>query len=153
MEADGETYYREQAALHQNNGVGVVSLILADAEQKHRQLLLHTLNHRTCELSDSSSYAAIKNVFSTIGDFRNDIKAVPGQLDFFRHALDIEKQSIDLYITLHNDTPDKTEKDVFEYLIDQENLHFSLLDAIVQMLRHAEEWVESAEFGLRNETY
>lgn len=153
MEMDGEKYYSEQAELNDNNSIKVVCLILAKAECKHAQILRNKLDGLTYDLSDAGSYLKINNIFKDLGDFKSDVKATPSQLDFYRTALDIEKQSIDFYTNLLTKTGDENEKELFKYLIEQENLHFSLLDEMVTMLRHAEEWVESAEFGLRKETY
>lgn len=153
MEIDGEKYYGEQARLNHNNSIVIVSRILEKAERRHELLLRSKLQNLPYSLSDDESYMEIKNVFNNIGNFKSDIRTTPNQLEFYRHALEIEKQSIDLYVNLLNDTSDKDETDLFQYLIDQENLHFRLIDEIVTMLRHAEEWVESAEFGLRKETY
>lgn len=153
MEADGEKYYREQAKLNQGNSVGIACLILAKAEHKHAQLLRNKLNTLDYVLPDEKSFMQIKNVFNKIGDFKSDIKSTPGQLDFYRAALELEQNSITFYTTLLASVADAAEKDLFMYLIGQEKLHFTLLDSMVTMLRHADEWVESAEFGLRNETY
>lgn len=153
MESDGEKYYREQAKLNQRSSVGVACLILAKAEHKHALLLRSKLNNLEYVLPDEKSYMQIKNVFSEIGDLKSDIRSTPSQLDFYRTALELEQNSINLYTSLLSSASDAAEKDLLLYLIGQEELHFSLLDSMVTMLRHAEEWVESAEFGLRNETY
>ncbi len=153
MEVDGEKYYSEQARLNQNSSLEVVCRMLAKAEQRHAELLQSMLDGLTFELSDEDSYTKIRNIFEDIGDFKSHIKKTPGQLDFYRAALEKEKQSIDLYTSLLKDAVDLNEKELFKYLIEQEKEHFSIIDELVTMLRHAEEWVESAEFGLRNETY
>lgn len=153
MEIDGENYYSEQAKLNHHNSLEVVCLLLAKAEHNHAQLLQNKAAGLTYELSDDDSYSKIKNVFKDAGDFKSDIKVTPNQLDFYRTALEKEKQSIELYTNLLSNAADAHEKALFNFLIEQENQHFSILDEMVTMLRHAEEWVESAEFGLRNETY
>ena len=46
---------------------------------------------------------------------------------------------------------DQSEKDVLLYmfLIGQEEEHLRVLEELVKLLGHAEDWVESAEFGNR----
>lgn len=153
MEMDGEKYYSEQAKLNQNNSIRIVCLILAKAELNHAQILRNKLDGLIYDLSEAGSYLKMNNIFKDLGDFKSDIKKSPSQLDFYRVALELEKQSIDFYSNQLTSTLDINEKDLFRYLIEQERLHYSLLNEMVTMLRHAEEWVESAEFGLRNETY
>ena len=153
MEVDGEEYYTEQAKLNENNSVKTVCLILAKDEGIHAQILQNKMKNVSYELSDTESYAKIKSIFKNADDFKSEIRDKPTQLEFYRTALEKEKESIALYTDLLVKATDIKESDLFRYLVEQETLHFSLLDEMVSMLRHAEEWVESAEFGLRNETY
>ena len=46
---------------------------------------------------------------------------------------------------------DEKEKKIFEFLIEQESDHYKVLEQLVEMVNRPNEWVESAEFGLRKE--
>ena len=46
---------------------------------------------------------------------------------------------------------DEQDKEVFEFLIKEEETHYSILEDIVSHVSRPIEWVESAEFGLREE--
>jgi rubrerythrin len=153
MEIDGERYYLAQAELHKDNGVAVVSRFLAEAERSHAQLLRDWMDRIPYSLENQAPFTGVKNIFSDLGDFRSEIKVTPSQLDFYRAALELEQKSIDLYAGFLAGSEDPRELELFRFLVGEENRHFALLDELVTMLRHAEEWVESAEFGLRNETY
>jgi rubrerythrin len=153
MELDGEKYYVEQAQLNKNNSVKTVCLILAKDEFFHAQILKKKMDGLEYELPKTDSYAKIKNIFKDIGNFESEIYETPTQLEFYRVALEKEKQSVDLYNGFLAKTSDIDEQNLFRYLVEQEKLHFSLLDELVTILRHSEEWVESAEFGLRTEEY
>ena len=153
MEYDGEKYYEEQAKLNENNSVKTVCLLLAKDEGMHAQILQNKMNELSYELQDTDSYVKSKNIFKDADNFKSDISDTPTQLEFYGTALEKEKQSIDFYTGLLEKTADIKERALFKYLVEQETLHFSLLEEMVNMLRHAEEWVESAEFGLRTETY
>ncbi len=152
MEVDGEEYYTKQAEINKDNAVGVVSRYLAKAEHSHAEILRNKQSNMDAVLPETE-YADLKNVFSGRDNIKSDIQKTPKQLDFYRQALDIEQKSIDLYAQLLNETQDAREKALFSYLVEQEKQHFQLVEGFVNMLRHAEEWVEDAEFGLRNETY
>ena len=153
MELDGEKYYKEQALLNENNSVKTVCLILAKDEGIHAKILKNKMDGLAYDLPSTDSYAKIKNLFEDIGNFKSEIKETPTQLEFYRVAQGKEKQSVDLYTDFLAKTADSDEQNLFRYLIDQEKLHFSLLDELAELLRHSEEWVESAEFGLRTEEY
>ena len=153
MELDGEKYYTQQAHLNENNGVKTVCLILAKDEGIHAQILKKKMDELAYELPKTDSYSKIKNLFEDIENFKSEINETPTQLEFYRVALEKEKQSIDLYTGFLANTSNSDEQNLFRYLVEQEKLHFSLLDELVTILRHSEEWVESAEFGIRTEEY
>lgn len=153
MEIDGENYYEEQAALNKENKIGVVCRILAEAEHSHEKLLRSKQENINVALPDKTAYSDMKSIFRELNDFKSEIRETPTQLEFYRTALNLEQKSIDLYKKLHAESQSADEKELFQFLVEQEQSHFKLLDEMVRMLRHAEEWVESAEFGLRKETY
>ena len=69
----------------------------------------------------------------------------------YREALAIEQQSIDLYEKYFGDAQSEEEKALFSFLIEQEKVHYRIMDDMTTMLNRPYEWVESAEFGLREE--
>ncbi len=153
MEQDGEKYYREQAELYTQNNLNVVCRMLADDEKMHAQLLSHKLNHLAYECPDSETLSKAKNIFQDIAKIKIKGKENPSQLDFYRIALDKEKQSIDFYSKHAADPEAGMEKELFTYLINQEKHHYEVLEELAALLKQAEDWVESAEFGLRKEYY
>ena len=153
MGYDGERYYREQAEINKNNSLYSVCLLLADEEKKHALVLTNKLNEKPYELKDSDTFWQAKNIFNDIGNIKVDGKETPDQLDFYKIALDMEKQSIDLYRDFLAKTTEKKEKELFAYLIKEEQQYYEFLEELVSLLRHGEEWVESAEFGTRKYPY
>lgn len=151
MELDGERYYREQAEVNRGNSLYQVCSMLADDEAHHAKILANRQKQQSYELPESNILKNTKNVFDGIGDVAIEWKPIPSQLDFYRIASEIEKQSITLYTELLTKAEDKLDVEVFEYLIGQEKQHFEVLDNMATLLRHTEEWVESAEFGLRKD--
>ena len=100
---------------------------------------------------DDDTIGNVKNVFADLGDIKSEIKDYPSQLDFYRTALEREKESISLYTDLWQKANSVQDKEVFDYLIKQEKQHYETFEWLVTMLLNAEEWVESAEFGLRKD--
>ena len=149
MELDGEKYYREQGELNKNNGLYTVCLILADEEKTHAQILNDYLNKSPHRLVETDTLSKAENVFEGMGDIQFEGAEKAGQLDFYRIAAEKEKQSIDLYKKYSLQAEDGKEKELFEFLISQEEKHFKLLEELNTLLMHAEEWVENAEFGIR----
>ena len=151
MEQEGEAYYRRQAELNKENRLYRVCLILAEEENHHAKILTHRLMSQSYELVQTDTLAEAKNVFEGKEDINPDEKKVLSQLDFYRDAAEIERQSIELYSGYLKLTTGKEEQDLFRYLIGEEEKHYETLDYLATMLLHAEEWVENPEFGLRGE--
>lgn len=148
MELEGEKYYTEQATASRLHNLKVVFGMLAEDERNHAGILNRKLEGQPYELHDGGHFPA-KNVFDGMADFEIDIKKIPEQVDLYRLALEKEKQSIELYQKLLLETTDTME--MFEYLIKQEHEHYGILEEIIKMVNRPNDWVESAEFGLREE--
>ncbi len=148
MEIEGNKYYAAQAELNKGNGLFLVFSGLAEDENKHAELI------REKKAGVSSSLNKVKktevsNLFSDKSQKISEIKATPEQLDAYRFALEKEKESIDLYTDLLNKV--ENDKEFYEFLIEEEEKHFSLISDMVELLSHPKEWVESAEFGERED--
>jgi len=147
MENDGEKYYRQQAELNSANRLYTVCMVLADEEKKHA-LLLNGIKNDTPGVRDEDSLSQVKSIFKDLENFKSEINELPTQLEFYMMAQQKEKQSIELYQNFLSAAKEETEKKIFEYLIAQEKRHYDILEELIIRLSHAEDWVESAEFGL-----
>jgi len=152
MEHDGEKYYRQQAEINKSNSFFTVCIMMAEEEKVHAQILTDMLNsEKLSKLPDANTLAKTKSIFEGIGDIKSEAKSIANQLDFYRFASNMEQESIDLYTKHLSDSVNQQERDLFTYLIYQEKQHFEILDELASLLRNAEEWVESPEFGVRKE--
>lgn len=157
MENDGEKYYREQAELNRDNGLFVVCSMLADDEKNHAVLLRSRYENKSYDLEQGSDVNRVGNIFSNISDIGLEEKEVLEQLDFYKLAADRERESVVLYSEMLEEAravdSNQGREDVllFDFLISQEVEHLRVLEELVKLLTHAEDWVESAEFGNREE--
>lgn len=151
MEHDGEKYYREQAENNQDNPLNVIFLFLADDEKGHAVILENELKKINYELSDNQTLSNTDNVFKDRGEFKNKFEKIPDQLDAYRIALQMEKDSIELYQKFLDEATDEQTKKLFGYLVKQEENHFKIFDNLINLVERPEEWVEDAEFGVREE--
>ncbi len=151
MEHDLEKYYYEQAELNKDNGLHVTFSLLAKEEENHVRILENYQDKISFELVDEDMFAEARNMFRNIKDFKSEIKDLPSQLDSYRMALEKEKESLLFYQAQKDATDEAKLKEVFSYLVLQEDRHSEILEQLIQMLTNPEEWVESAEFGERKE--
>lgn len=151
MELEGEKYYSEQAEKNKDNGLKNIFIILAKDENDHAKILQNKLNNLPYKLNNSDTLSEVKNLFDEIKDFNSEIKQIPEQLDLYTAALEKEKESVELYEKLLAEANDGESRDLYKFLINQEKDHYTTLEEIVSQLNKVNDWVESAEFGLRPE--
>lgn len=147
LETEGEEFYRKQAKLNKDNQLYGMFTSLADDEHMHAEIL----KKRTTDFSDlpDSNLLDDIDVFSDEKQFKIEYKQSPDQLDYYREALKKEQESIDLYTKLMNENSENAK--LFEYLIAQENKHYNLIYDLITLLERSESWVESPEFGVRED--
>lgn len=151
MELEGERYYTEQAEKNKGNNLYSVFSSLADDERTHADILQKKLGHLSYKMEENKTLVNLKNVFKDAEHFKSDIKEIPNQLDFYKMALGKEKESIDLYKRLLSETTGEEDSVFYNFLISQEEEHYEIIDGLIALLECAESWVESAEFGVRDE--
>jgi rubrerythrin len=151
LELDSENFYKQQAELNKGNSLNVVFTLLANEEENHANILKSKADKLTITLKDNDILSEVHSIFKDRNDFKIDIKDIPSQLDSYRMALGKEEQSLKFYKDLLNEATDEHSKTVFQYLIKQEDTHCVILEELVKLVTRPEEWVESAEFGIRED--
>jgi len=156
LEMEGNKYYLNQAEINNNNGLHKIFLMMAQDEKNHEKILRNKIIESPYKLILTDTLPNYKNIFNEIGNFKSKLREIPWQLKLYKMALDKEKKSIDLYTDMLSDALEADEKELFEYLIQQEKQHYKILDNLIMSLSDPEEFVERAEFGIttamRNKT-
>lgn len=152
LETEGETFYLEQADKNSGSEIERVFRLLANEERKHRELLENLSKKLDYAIPETDSEIEFESIFRDEKDFKLETVVEPKQIDVYRLALQKEKESIELYQKMKEESSDEEEKTLVDFLIKQEENHYKIFNNIVELLRKSEEWVESAEFGKR-ETY
>lgn len=145
MELDGEKFYREQALANKDNILNPVFSSLAEDEKQHALMIKEKQAGNDFQ-PDKEDMSNIKNVFNDAIGLDVE-KSTAEQIDAYRKALEMEAKSIELYKKLLSESNEN--KDLFEFLVKQEENHYNLIEEIIEMVIRPNEWVESAEFGVR----
>lgn len=151
MEMDLKDFYHKQAGIHEGKSLSIVFQLLEKEEEKHAEILRNYSDKLVIPLKDSDILARVHSIFRDNKDFRSEIKDIPSQLDVYRMAQEKEEQSKKFYQELSDTASEEQSKKVFEYLIKQEDIHCIILEELVKLVNRPEEWVESAEFGIRED--
>ena len=149
MELENKRFYMEHAEKTEDNGLKSIFHTLAEEESIHARILKSKSETLPYELVDT--YAEIKNIFTEIGRYKSMIKQLPDALDVYNMALESEKKSLKMYQEMRAEAVDEREEKIFDFLIEQEDDHCKVMEQLVEMVSRPNEWVESAEFGLRKE--
>ena len=150
MEIEGEKLYRDLAEENRGNGLFPVFTNLAEDELRHSKILAAKKTGAESMLDDSR-ITDVESIFKDKAHFNIDFKTLPSQLDSYRKALAKEQESINLYGRFLSEAESIYETDLYGYLVEQEKLHFYTLEDIIYHLERAESWVESPEFGVRED--
>ena len=151
MELDGERYYSKQSAKYAETPLKEVFDILAKDEAKHAEILRSKMDGTAYELKANELLSSQKNPFSGLDTYKPQVEAMPDQAALYHEAQKIEQQSIDLYTDLRTKAADAQTQSLFDFLIQEESRHYQILEDVFRFVNRPKEWVESAEFGLREE--
>ena len=150
LEVEAGRYYQQQAAKNKGTPIETAFNILAKAEIKHEDILKKLLTGSASEI-DESQFAKSENLFAKLEEFKTDKVYTVDQLEVYKAAMTMEQNMIDLYRKMEKETTQPKELRTLVFLIQQEQLHFNLLETLEKLLKRPAEWVEAAEFGTREE--
>ena len=151
MELEGEGFYLKLAKMNKDNHLHGIFQMLADDEKDHAHILQQKEEDLGYTLKKSQTFHDALSVFRSMGELKNDIKEIPSQIDSYQLALEKEKESIDLYTDLKEKTHSAGDKETYDYLVQQEKEHYDTMKNLISFLTRSEDWVESAEFGVRQQ--
>jgi rubrerythrin len=146
LEKDGENYYREGAARSANKGMKKIMTILADAEVKHYDLFKQMKEHKPFSLPEATILKDVKNIFVSMREEKGSESIDASEVDFYRKAQDIEKQTENFYLEKASQAEDTAQKEAFVQIAKEENKHYFILDRIIEFVSRPEQWLENAEF-------
>ena len=152
MELDGEQYYSNLAEQAQYEDLKKVFRSLAEDEQRHYKIILAVQNETADKLKENPLFNTVQNVFAMnvkpskdnpelIARLKNE------QIDVYRAALEKEKESVALYSKLRGELTGQAEIAICTSLMQEEEKHVEVIDNLIDMLNHVNDWVESAEFN------
>lgn len=80
------------------------------------------------------------------------MKDQPDQVELYHTAFEKEKESIDLYNQLYQQSSDEVSRNIFPVsFVKEETTHYNLLEELFRHVNRPNEWVEAVEFGVREE--
>ena len=145
MEKDGENFYRRIASQTNSAAIKAVMNMLADEEVKHYRAIEQIAKDRY-EMAETDILNDAKNVFIQMKDKKEEFTSNQEQVELYRKAQEIEKQSQQFYTEQANRMDKEELRKLFEQLAKEEEKHYFLLENIIDFVLRPEHWLENAEW-------
>lgn len=150
LEEKAERSYRDAARRTQDQQARRLFDLFADAEAAHAAVL-REFGHAEDLAGPDLLTAAAEWVRGAVEGGASALSADARLLDILRHAMDIERETETFYRHHADHASDVRVGEVLGQLAKIERGHYELLSSLVEYYNRPNEWVESAEFGLRPE--
>ncbi|MFH1371932.1 MAG: ferritin family protein [Planctomycetota bacterium] len=141
-----EQYYRKLAENSPHKGLVSILTMLADEEHHHYEVASKMKEGVPAEVADTILLTNAKTIFAKIRQSREKFKFGDSQIDLYKKALDIERDSRAFYRQKAKEAPDPRQKAIFNTLAEEENKHYFLLENIIEFVSRPQTWLENAEF-------
>jgi hypothetical protein len=142
-----EEYYRIITAKSENKWLKTILNMLADEEHKHYEVVSKMKQGVSAEVSETTVLADAMAIFKKMKESRQRFRASPSEGQFYRKAMDIEKDSRSFYLQKAGQVKDERQKEIFNRLAEEENKHYFLLENLMNFVSRPAAWLENAEFN------
>jgi len=150
LEERAETNYRGAAETTTDPSARKILTMLANEEAKHANAL-RTMNVGSLQADTGLIDAAKDWVGGNIEGGVGSISTDAGLLEVLRQAMEIERATETFYREQKAIAERDKTRALFDRLAEIEKGHFLFVSSLVEYYDRPNEWVESAEFGLRHE--
>lgn len=150
LEVTAEANYREAALQTTDPSAGAILELLANEEAEHGKTLrgmsdvAHLRGSDLLEKAKTWIRGVVEGELTTLSPDTD----LPSTL---RRAMDIEQMTELFYRENAASSDEPAVVELFTTLADIEKKHFVLVGSLVEYFDRPNEWIESAEFGLRND--
>ncbi len=146
-EEAAEKTYRQLAEQADAPGLQHIFTYLADMEHRHARVVAAMSDGADAELEEPSLDQARSMFHRLAADKDLVLGEQRRQVDVYKQALQMEKESLQFYREQARQTESKNNRTIFQQLAEQEKMHYILVDNMVQFVMQPEVWVESPEFS------
>lgn len=147
MEKDGEKFYRDLAKKCGDKGLENILNMLADSEVTHYKVLKEMKEKTDPALTQAPILKDVKNVFARMGEEQKGFNFDIAQVDLYKKAQDLEKQSEDFYCEKASEVSNDVQKEIFMKIAVEEKDHWLILDKVIDFVSRPEQWLENAEWN------
>ncbi len=132
-----EQYYRQLAQQAPHKGLVSILTMLADEEHGHVEVVSKMKEGVPVEVADTILLTNAKTIFAKMRQSKEKFKFGDSQIDLYKKAQDIEKDSRSFYRLKAQEAENPSHKAIFNTLAEEENKHYFLLENIIEFVSQA----------------
>ncbi len=140
-----EHYYRELADRTDSTGLKNVLNMLADEEAKHYRTVQAMQAQAAKKPTATPVLKNAEEFFARMKDGAERFDFSAGEVNLYRKACEIEKQSRDFYSQKAGEVQDDDHRAIFRQLAEEENKHLALVQRLCDFVAKPETFLENAE--------
>ncbi len=141
-----EQFYRELAERAPHKGLVSIFTMLADEEHGHVEVVTKMKEGSPAKVADTILLTNAKTIFAKMRQSKDKFKFGDSQIDLYKKAQEIERESRAFYRQKAQETENPGHKAIFNTLAEEENKHYFLLENIIEFVSRPTTWLENAEF-------
>ncbi|MHC4337666.1 MAG: ferritin family protein, partial [Planctomycetota bacterium] len=115
-------------------------------EAKHYSVVEQMKSKIPERVSNTDVLSDAKSIFEQVKQAADKFSFEASQVETYKKAQDIEKESREFYLQKADEVEDHSQKGIFQKLAEEENKHYFLLENIIDFVSRPEQWLENAEF-------
>ncbi|CCU84520.1 MULTISPECIES: ferritin family protein [Mesotoga] len=146
LEKDGEAYYTKQAQCSEDIQLKKLFEMLANDEQRHYEII-SGFKDKNYNYKGTYTFKTTRNMFSEMLNDKKCFEIDATNLEAYEHAVEMEKESVKLYLDQAKQTSEPSEKEILLKLAAEENKHQIILENLMDFVRKGLDWTESPEFS------
>lgn len=146
LEKDGKAYYTKQAQCAKDLQLKKLFEMLANDEQRHYEII-SGFKDKNYIYKGTYTFKTTRNMFSEMLKDEKCFEVEVTNLDAYEHAVEMEKESVKLYLDQAKLTSEPSEKETLLKLAAEENKHQIILENLMDFIRKGLDWSESPEFS------
>ncbi len=135
FEKKGEQIYEQTAAKTQNPIVKRTFSYLAEQELNHIKEIKEYIEKEKIELKGDKLEETKKFFSVTVAEFKEKTELSDSDLKAHEAALELEQSSYDFYKEQSDETDGKELKKFFQFLMEQENAHYILVQKAYEYIK------------------
>lgn len=141
METDAIDFYREVAEKTKHPVGKKMLLTIAEDEKRHLDMLSQIFKEIDIKIDEVSPMKNIRTVFESMKDEMTErIEATTDELEAFKIAMQMEKESVEFYKRAGVEVQTEKEKSLFERLTKEEQEHYDIFANTYLFLSDTGSW-------------